>query len=329
MSYQSTSIQHGQFLRIEKYAIKAPHGKQGGNNIFKVAQESMRIEGFSSHVEHPKIPRILFGISALAVAKQAEQWSNGRIEKYFHKPSKTFKSRKSRADKPAAVVGIISVPAEWRDGDRWNQFCDACLAWLQKVFRDRLKCVLEHRDERCLHMHFWVIPKVGEAFSAIHPGERAIEKVGRNASRLARDAEYKKAMSRFLDDFYQSVGIQFELERETVGATRLSRAQWTRKRLLDEQREIEVQMRIAEAVQDALEKQTAFCATELKVRESGFEALPTLSAPKVYHPLLAIPSINVSDGSGQSFAVTKTSLVDARPEVNAAQTMQWIRPIIR
>ena len=337
MTNQSGNIQHGQFLRIEKYAVQAPHGKQGGNNIFKVAQESMRVEGYCPHVAHPMRPRILFGINPIDAAKLAQKWSEARVDQYLHKPTQMVKSRKPRSDKACATVGVISVPPQWRVGRRWDQFCEACLAWLQNLFGDRVASVLEHLDEHCLHMHFWVIPKYGESFGAIHPGEAAIETVGRNSSRLSRDMAFKKAMSRFLDDFYRHVGLPFGFERETIGAARLSREQWSRKILLDQQREAEVKRRIAEAVKDALEQQAAVHATKLQVRESEFvfqtRTTSATSIPQL--PSSASPPSHADDSGISvqqdklSFAITKASPIDDRLNIQGGQMPQWIRSRIR
>lgn len=246
-------VARGQFLRIEKFAVQAPRGKQGGNNIMKVAQEAVRTDGFCPHVEHPLPPQLLFGIDPLQAAERAGHWARHQTAQVLHKPSQTLMTRKFRADKPCALVGVISVPPEWTPGPRWTQFCEKSLDWLKENYAgDRLQSVLEHRDERCLHLHFWVVPLAGETFSCIHPGEKALDEVGRKAARVIRDAAYKKAMARLLDEFHRAVGRDFGLERETVGGRRRSRSDWLRHQYLDEQRELEIQGRIDAAVQAAV-----------------------------------------------------------------------------
>lgn len=263
-------IEHGQFIRVEKFAIKAPRGKQGGNNITKVAHEAVRTEGFCSHIEHPVPPRLLYGVNPLEAATRAEKWARQQTAQFLHKPSQTVKNRKYREDKPCALVGVISVPPQWTVGPQWTKFCEKSLAWLEDTYgKNRLCSVLEHRDETCLHLHFWVVPLAGESFSAIHPGEKALDEVGRKAARMIRDAVYKKAMSRFIDEFHQGIGRYFGLARETVGDKRRSREDWKRKKYHDAQRELDIQRRIGEAVIAAID--------QLRLEQNNAQALKTES----------------------------------------------------
>lgn len=219
-----TQQPHGQFIRVEKYAVKAPPGKSRTSNIYQIAKEAMRTPGYCDHIRLPRSPRIVFGVSPVKAANVAESWSRQQIAQVFHKPSQRLLSRKFRVDKPCAVVGVISVPPEWMPGERWTRFCDASVAWLvEKHQQDRLLSVVEHVDERCLHLHFWVVPRLGERFSAVHQGVKAVEEVGLNAIRAVRDAAYKSAMAQLQDEFHEQVGKFFGMERETVGRSRYTR----------------------------------------------------------------------------------------------------------
>ncbi len=243
----------GQFLRVDKFAITAPRGKEGGNNLDKVANEANRVEGFCSHVVEPKPPVLRFGVDPVEAARLAKDWANKQFTSYLHKPSQTQMFRKRRDDKPAALVGVVSVPPEWVVGNQWDDFTSACIVWLkQRYGDDRLTSVLEHQDERCLHLHFWIIPRPGESFSSIHDGERAVDLVGRNASKVLRDAAYKKAMAQLLDDFHRDVAGNFGLARETVQGYRKTRKQWLHDQWLEEQREKAIQVRIDAAVERAI-----------------------------------------------------------------------------
>lgn len=265
------NVARGQFLRVEKYAVQAPRGKQGGNTIRTVAQEAVRTEGFCPHVAKPVAPTRLYGVGPLEAADLAESWARHQTAQVLHKPSQTLMSRKFRADKACALVGVISVPPEWTPGPRWTQFCEKSLDWLKEKFAgDRLKSVLEHRDERCLHLHFWVVPLADEAFSSIHPGEKALDGVGRKAARVIRDVAYKKAMAGLLDEFHQAVGQDFGLERETVGGKRRTRSDWLRNRYLDEHRELDILRRIDAAVAAAIH--------QLKLNQSSARALEKVIA---------------------------------------------------
>lgn len=249
----STQQPHGQFIRVEKYAIKAPPGKSSPSNIYQIAKEAMRIPGYCDHIDLPRTPRIVFGVNPVKAANVAASWSRQQTAQVFHKPSQCLLSRKFRVDKPCAAVGVISVPPEWVLGERWTRFCDVSVAWLvKKHHQDRLLSVVEHVDERCLHLHFWVVPRIDERFSAVHQGVKAVEDVGLNAIRAVRDAAYKSAMAQLQDEFHELVGKFFGMERETVGRSRYTRKQWHQKCFFDEKREIEIQMRIDDAILVAL-----------------------------------------------------------------------------
>ena len=246
---------HGQFLRVEKFAVAAPYRKQGGNTIDKVAHEASRTEGYCPHVSRPSAPVLRYGVPPLVAAQRAKSWANMQEASYLHKQSQTQKRRKFRDDRAAALVGVISAPTEWVLGERWNELTTACIDFLKNKYGSgRLTTVIEHHDEPCLHLHFWVLPLATESFSAVHDGERAIQRVWLGAPRVVRDAAYKGAMSKLLDDFHHEVGCKFGFERETVSLSRTSRQQWLKEKWLREQREKEIQHRIDVAVAEAIEK---------------------------------------------------------------------------
>lgn len=268
---------HGQFLRIEKYAVRAPHGK-GGSNIFNIAAEAARIQGFCDHVKSPQVPAVVYGVEPLMAAEMAHKWTQKQTASVFHQPSQTIKQRKFRDDKPCALVGVISVPPEWRPAPMWLEFYEACSEWLKKKFEDRLRSIVEHRDERCLHLHFWVVPRDDELFSSVHPGVKAIEDVGRNAPKPIRDSAYKAAMKKLLDDFYCDVGKVFGLERTTVRVKRVSRSDWKRRKFFEEQKELKIQLRIAEAVEIAIQLTKDFLSRETEWQEMDSKPVQNTTA---------------------------------------------------
>jgi hypothetical protein len=242
----------GQFLHLDKFAVIAPRGKSSGSNIFSIANEAERVDGFCDHVVNPERPSLVWGVSPSQAAKEAEAWARSRTAEYVHKPTGRKKLRKCRLDTACALVSVVSVPNSWKNDERWRRFVARTLDWLKKKYEERLRSVVEHRDERCLHLHIWVVPRQGESFSAIHPGVMALEKLGRKAPRINREAVYKKAMSALLDEFSAEVAIGFGLERTSVKGKRFTRDQLMRKRYFDEQRELDVQKRIDAAVAVAL-----------------------------------------------------------------------------
>ena len=251
---QSGSLGNGQFLHVEKHSVVAPQGKAGGNTILKVANEAERVEGFCDHVLHPEVPTLVWGVGPLQAAKEAEAWARTRTEEYFHKPTNSSKRRAFRLDKASAMVGVASVPDTWEADARWKKFVARTLEWLKRKYGDdRLRSVIEHRDEGCLHLHFWVLPRADESFSAVHPGVKALEQLNLRAPRVIREAAYKKAMCHLLDEFFAEVADDFGLIRTSVHGKRYTRSQLIRKRYLDEQRELDVLKRVEVAVKGALD----------------------------------------------------------------------------
>jgi hypothetical protein len=237
---QHPTVEHGQFIRIEKYSAVAGRGKTGGNNIFKVASEAMRVPGFCPHVSNPQPPIVLYGVNPISAAERSLAWSKEKKTDFVDPLTKVKRQRKYRSDSPCALVGVVSVPPEWELGPHWDEFASDCVEWLKSKYgEDRLESVLAHVDETCLNLHFWVVPRPSESFNQCHPGELAIDQVGRKAPRVIRDSAYKKAMTAFQDEFHKVVGDRFGLLRQTVKRARISRQEWLRNKWLNEQREID------------------------------------------------------------------------------------------
>lgn len=225
-----TSTARGQFFHVEKYSIKAAHGKAGGNDILKVAREAERVRGHCPHVAQPVSPVVLHGVRPLVAAGRSRDWAQSKLTPYWHGPSRTVRTRRYRQDQPCALVGVISAPPEMNAQPVWAKFKSKALVWLKSRFGDRLHSVIEHVDEPQPHIHFWVIARASEDFSDVHPGLRAIQQLGPAASRLSRDLAYKGAMSALQDEFFNQVAGGFGLLRTTVGGKRLTRNQLEHKR---------------------------------------------------------------------------------------------------
>lgn len=289
------------FIRLEKYALQAHPRKQGGNNIYKVAFEAARRAGYCAHVASPMQPRVIHGISPELVPEHAAHWANGCKTVARHKDGKVVVKR-YRLDKAVCAAGVISAPPCWKEDDRWTLFAAACLEWLVTQFgRERLLSVVEHRDESSLHLHFFLVPMSGEPFATVHPGVKAIETVGHNASRVVRDTAYKSAMKGFLDDFQNEVGARFSLLRSTIQRKRISREAWMRKKELERARAIE---KPVPEIDSALLYPLDPVAAPIKIDRpsQGFSNAPLLPAASVLHQ------------------------VQACEESPAENTNRWVRP---
>lgn len=217
-----------QFIHIESYARQAGKGKDGENNISKVAGEADRLEGNTKHLPTPQPPMILYGVSASKVAEMAEDWAD---------EAKDSRGHKLRKDGLCLVAGVISVPNDLTDKE-WADFKIASFDWLVEMYGDRLKSIIEHTDEPFRHFHFYVIPNPDEKFEVIHQGKKAASEVKQIISedgenkKGAQNSAYKEAMKAYQDEFFKKVGMKSGLLRLGPGKRRL-----TRKAYLEETRQ--------------------------------------------------------------------------------------------
>jgi hypothetical protein len=172
-------------------------------------------------------PTILQGQSPLDLLSELRKRPRLWV-RYFHKPSKSFRQRRQRLDHPVLAAGVISVPSDWQySEDRWAEFKADCLVWLNKTFGEKRVNVIEHLDEKCLHLHVFLVPLEEEDIANVHPGLMALETLkGVGPTPTQRREAYRKAMAKLLDDFHQEVGSRFELVRRHINARRMTRAQW-------------------------------------------------------------------------------------------------------
>lgn len=223
-----TSSVHGIFCRFEGYALVAAARKSGGNTLSKVASEAMRSDGFCDHVPYPRLPTVIFGESPLDLLKPLMDRQSTMVSQYWHAHSNCFRTRKQRVDRPLAAAGVLSVPSDWNEYEpRWQQFIQACVEWLKELFGEsRLRSIVEHRDETCLHLHVFLVPHCGEDICSVHPGFSALRALDTGASLRERRAAYRSAMTALLDCFHERVGSRFGLVRKHINAKRMTRKQW-------------------------------------------------------------------------------------------------------
>jgi len=283
-STQNESFPNGQFLRLEKYSRVAGSKKSGSNTIYKIAAEAMRINGFCDHIASPVAPTIIFGVGPTEAVLLAEEWVTAQHVKYLHKRSNTIRTRKFRSDSACAVVGVISVPPAWSEDARWKDFTDTSIDWLQSRFGNRLKSAIAHFDERCLHLHFWLIPEQGETIGSVHAGEAAIEAVGKCAPRVVRDNAYKSAMACMLDDFQIKVTNKFDLLRRTINQRRLSRQEWIRQKWLAFEKKSLIETNDSLIVNSAMQQQDTgkkvLSCNEFPYSDTGFSKATIMVGPR-------------------------------------------------
>ncbi len=216
-----------QFGHVEGYA------RQGGFNAktkssvmsgWDIIDEAERKEGATPHIETPQPPILHFGVKPSLAMKEAAEWAD---------QTKDPTGRKYRVDGLCLAAGVISFPA---DAEGWPEYRDEAIEWLKTKYGDNLKSVVEHTDEAYPHLHFYVVPKLGDRFDSVHDGYRAAnEAKAQKLKKGAQNGAYKSAMKAWQDELHAACGVKFGLSRIGPRKQRLTRAQWKERKAVGSQ----------------------------------------------------------------------------------------------
>ncbi|WP_241658321.1 plasmid recombination protein [Aeromonas sobria] len=181
-----------------------------------IADEAERKPGAHDHVSEPRMPVQHFGVTPSEAVKLAHEWAA---------KAKDPKGRKVRIDGLCLAAGVVSVPENFPH-DKWPEYRDEIIKHLQKRYGERLKSVVEHLDEKCPHIHFYLVPLSDESFGSVHPGVAAARaSAARGERKGMQNSAYKKAMIAWQEDIY-TVSQSFGLARIGPRRRRLSRDEW-------------------------------------------------------------------------------------------------------
>ena len=199
-----------QFGHVEGYA------RQGGFNAktkssvmsgWDIIDEAERKEGATPHIETPQPPILHFGVKPSLAMKEAAEWAD---------QTKDPTGRKYRVDGLCLAAGVISFPA---DAEGWPEYRDEAIEWLKTKYGDNLKSVVEHTDEAYPHLHFYVVPKLGDRFDSVHDGYRAAnEAKAQKLKKGAQNGAYKSAMKAWQDELHATCGVKFGLSGLAPGS---------------------------------------------------------------------------------------------------------------
>ncbi len=207
-----------QFAHVEAYARVGAKTKDGSTrrSIKEIIAETVRDAGSIPHIENPQAPALVYGCDPRQLEQMAEDYAS---------QTKDAKGRKFRKDGLILMAGVVSLPRE-REGD-FPAFSEAVIEWLKEKYGDRLKSVVAHDDEAHPHLHFYVIPEVGERLEDIHEGFKASKEAkAQGKLKGEQNQAYKAAMRAWQDDFSNTVAMRFGLTRLGPGRRRLTRKQW-------------------------------------------------------------------------------------------------------
>jgi hypothetical protein len=199
------------------------HGTQRGRgwtNV-EILAEATREPGHCSHVQHPAPPTICQGSIEQVIEAIGAYVESQNVTVRLKGSAKAV--RKARSDSPSMAAGVISFPQDRMD--EWPAFRDHAIRQLEKRYRDRLRCVLEHLDERHPHVHFYLVPRPGESFGVVHDGYEASRDARKKPGNKIRSA-FNRAMAMWQDWVQEAICGPFALARLGPGRRRLSRRQW-------------------------------------------------------------------------------------------------------
>jgi hypothetical protein len=206
-----------QFAHVDSFALKAAKGKTGGHSVRSIIAEAQREPGACDHVPEPLPPTLHHGVPVSELEGLCTEYAA---------TMKDAKGRKMRADGLCLMAGVVSCPPG-AEGESWEKIRGESIEWLKERYGERLRSVIEHKDEEHPHIHWYVIPLPGERFDAVHEGKRAAAEA--NAKGLAKgeqNSAYKAAMRSWQDSYFDAVGVQNGLTRIGPGRRRLSRDEW-------------------------------------------------------------------------------------------------------
>lgn len=208
-----------QFAHVESYSLTAPKSSKAGKNhsVKSIVDEALRHDGAIPHIDNPQVPIQRYGKPLEELEANCAIWSNSL---------KDARGHKMRKDALCLLAGVISAPSDMTP-EAWQAFSTDAIEALKQKYGDQLETVIEHADESHPHLHFYVIPKLGERFETVHEGRAASQAAKANGELKGRqNAAYKEAMRGFQDEFYNKVGIAHGFTRIGPRKRRLTREEW-------------------------------------------------------------------------------------------------------
>lgn len=262
-----------QFIHIETYQSQKENKKKNHNSDVKetsaqgVLNEAKREKGFTSHIKAPEPPVLLYGVDL----ETLEGLVNNYKENAFIIDKKGNK-KKLRSDASILLGGVVSLDRE--DIDQWDNYKKEAIEFLKLKYKDKLKTVIEHTDEAHPHFHFYVVADNNELLNNYHDGKNATLKA-KKEKKGNQQLAYIQAMTKFQDDFYNSVASKYGFNR--VGEkprTRLSRSEYmalTKERLIKNQIIINKNDEINVLNNDLKNKKVLLDKVKEKGKKSGYD----------------------------------------------------------
>ncbi|MQB34738.1 plasmid recombination protein [Rhizobium rhizogenes] len=225
-----------QFVHLESWSRKPD---SNGRSTTFVFDEAIRKPSASLHVQNPKPPTTIYGVSVeevramhdAAAAVAMTPGARGKLRK-IAVSQKTLHS--VVASHPYTVEEVRADKAKQTEIRQWERLT---VEWLKKQYGPALKSVVRHADETHWHVHAYVVNSRDPELKAIgyHPGvvaKRAVKSAGRRPDEDGKtlnkraDMAYQGAMREWQDSYHEAVAVPCGLTRLGPKRRRLTRAEW-------------------------------------------------------------------------------------------------------
>jgi len=224
-----------QFAHVETYSRKGT--AKGGGSVKWILAEAKRDEGACPHVVAPGEPKQVYGCTLEELETLHDELC--ATVRYEVAGGKT---RAIRQDQHTLFTVVCSYPVTMdevhKSSDetrRLEKWMGRNLEWLKSEYGDDLKSIILHDDEQFPHIHAYVLPTDLRCRN-LHAGvsaKEAVMKAGPDAGEDSKahnkrgDKEYRSAMSKWQDRYFEQVGLSSGLTRLGPGKRRLSREGWS------------------------------------------------------------------------------------------------------
>ena len=218
-----------QFIHLEAYSLQA--NQQGGKNakfnkevkartVSEVLGEVLRKEGFCNHIQEPEAPGVLYGdLNNIEADCKAYHQNHKNIDK-------NGKTKALRSDANVLIAGVVSLEGIEQNYKDWDQYKIDVLGFLKEKYGENLAAVVEHTDEENPHLHFYIVPKIGQKLDELHDGKKAVLELKKKEPKALKGKQnkaYIEGMRNFQDDFYNKVSKNFGLTKIGPARSRVSR----------------------------------------------------------------------------------------------------------
>jgi cob(I)alamin adenosyltransferase len=315
-----------QFLHLQSYSRKP---NKIGQSVQQVLDEAAREPEFSLHVESPRQPNLIYGMTPQQVRKKHDEIvATGYVDATLADGSAA--RRGIRKDRHTVLTAVASYPlltAQVADGsvdrEAYDRWIELNVRWLKATFGDRLVSVIEHVDEEHPHIHAFILPLGDSSCSARHLNpawqvKEEAEALARECGKPSKEAvkfgnlAYRARGRELQDQYFNEVGLPAGLTRLGPKRERLSREQW-KQRKEQARRDADLHRQMSERVES------------LADAEAQFEEDADQKAAEVADKLARVEALYEEALSAKGDAETEAQEILRRAETKSAEMKQMAR----